>query len=147
MPDAPPSLAIVAQYTAALAARDSVAMDALRAPHFVLDYVYGDAFERSPLSAEETRAFWPAWFAAFPEMDLEVSRTIAAESVVVVQWVFTGTHSGPLVPSTFGRHVEPTGRTIQLRGASVYDLSDGLVQRETLYLDFATLWVELGAEL
>lgn len=147
MPDVPTSLAVVAEYAAALAARDSARMDALRSPDFVLDYVYGDAFERPPLSAEETRAFWPAWFAAFPEMDLEVTRTIAAEAVTVLQWVFTGTHSGPLAPPAFGRHVPPTGRTIQLRGVSIYDLGDGLVRRETLYVDFATLWVELGTEL
>ena len=131
----------------ALAARDSEQMDALRSPDFVLDYVYADAFERSPLSAEETKEFWPAWFAGFPEMDLEVTRTVAAETVVVTQWTFAGTNTGPLEPPAFGKRLEPTGRTIQFRGVSIYDISEGLIQRETLYMDFATLWVELGVEL
>jgi predicted ester cyclase len=130
-----------------LAAQDSEQMDALRSPAFVLDYVYADAFERRPLSAEETKEFWPAWFAGFPEMDLEVTRTIAAETVVVTQWVFTGTNTGLLEPAALGRRVEPTGRTIQFRGVSIYDIGGGLIQRETLYMDFATLWVELGVEL
>ena len=77
----------------------------------------------------------------------EPAGTIAAETVVVVQWTFTGTHTGTLKTPAFGKHVEPTSRTIQIRGISVYDVSGGLIQRETLYMDFATLWVELGVEL
>jgi predicted ester cyclase len=143
----PPSLQVVAQYAAALAARDSTGMSVLRTPDFRLDYVHLDAFEGEPLSAQETESFWPAWFTGFPEMDFEITRTIAAETVVVVQWTFTGTNKGALVPQVFGRAIEPTGRTVRLRGLSVYDVSEGLIQRETLYLDYATLWVELGVEL
>jgi steroid delta-isomerase-like uncharacterized protein len=145
--DEPQSLDVIREYVRALKAKDGEGMQALRAPGFVMDYVYSDAFGRSPLSADETEAFWPAWFAGFPEMDFELTRTIAAESVVVVQWTFTGTHTGVLEPAAFGRRVEPTGGTIQLRGISVYDIAEGLIQRETMYLDFATLWVELGIEL
>jgi steroid delta-isomerase-like uncharacterized protein len=122
-------------------------MAALRAPEFVLDYVHRDAFGSDPLPAQATQGFWTAWFTGFPEMDFEVTRTIAAERVVVIQWTLTGTHSGPLETAAFGKHVEPTGRTISLRGVSIFDISDGLIQRETLYIDFATLWVELGVEL
>ena len=122
-------------------------MAALRSPDYVLDYVHLDAFAGRPQSAEETAGFWPAWFAGFPEMDFEVARTIAAESVVVVQWTFTGTHSGALEPQVFSRQIAPTGRTIRLRGVAVYDVREGLIQRETLYIDYATLWVELGVDL
>jgi hypothetical protein len=76
-----------------------------------------------------------------------VSRTIAAESVVVSEWVFTGTNTGPLTAPVFGQDMEPTGRTIRLRGVSVLDVEDGLVQRETIYMDLATLFVELGVTL
>ncbi len=141
------SLAVVAGYVAALAARDSAGMDAFCATDYILDLVQRDAFEQEALSHEETVAFWPAWFAGFPEMDYEVTRTIAAETVVVTQWVFMGTNSGPLTAPIFGRDLEPTGRTVRLRGVSIYDLQDGLIQRETLYLDLATLLVELGVTL
>ncbi|UCC65117.1 MAG: ester cyclase [Anaerolineae bacterium] len=147
MRDTPSALVVVSEYVAALAACDSAKMHALHSPDFVLDWVYADAFEDRPRSAEETKAFWPAWFAGFPEMDYEVTRTIAAEKVVVTQWTFTGTNIGPLGPPAFGRHLEPTGRTIQLRGVSIYDVSEGLIQRETTYLDLATLMVELGITL
>jgi steroid delta-isomerase-like uncharacterized protein len=145
--DAPSSLHVVSQYTAALGARDGEQMAALRAPEFVLDYVHRDAFGSDPLPAQATRGFWSAWFTGFPEMDFEVTRTIAAERVVVLQWALTGNHSGPLEIAAFGKHVEPTGRTISLRGVSIFDVGEGLIQRETLYIDYATLWVELGVEL
>jgi steroid delta-isomerase-like uncharacterized protein len=141
------SLEVVGDYLSALAAADSTAMDACRAPDYVLDLVQGDAFQQDALTHEETRAFWPSWFASFPEMDYQVTRTIAAETVVVSQWVFAGTNSGPLTSPVFGRDMNPTGRTIRLRGVSVFDVVDGRIQRETLYIDLATLFVELGVTL
>ena len=140
----PGSLSIVEKYTAALMARNALSMQAMRTPDFILDWVHTDAFENKPLSPEQTNQFWPAWFQGFSEVDYEVTRTIAAEIVVVVQWTFTGTHDGLLGPPIFEPPLEPTGKTIRLRGVSVYDLQDGLLARETMYIDLATLWVELG---
>ncbi len=145
MPQTSPSLELIAQYITAMAAGDSQTMETLRAPDFILDWVHGDAFEDTPLSQAQTNQFWPAWFAAFPEKDYEVTRTIAAETVVVTQWVFTGTHTQPLGPPVFDPEMPPTGKTICFRGVSIYDLHDGLIQRETAYLDLATVMVELGA--
>jgi steroid delta-isomerase-like uncharacterized protein len=142
----PSALDLVSKYVAALASGDSERMNALRSQDFVLDFVYSDAFESGPLSEKETEAFWPAWFAGFPEMDFEVTRTIAAEKVVVTQWVFTGTNSGPLGSPIFESGREPTDRTIRFRGVSIYDVHGGLIQRETTYMDLATLMVELGVE-
>jgi steroid delta-isomerase-like uncharacterized protein len=141
------SLDVISGYLAALAGRDSEGMEAFRASDYVLDLVERDAFEQEALSREETRSFWPSWFASFPEMDFQVTRTIAAEVVVVTQWIFVGTNSGRLTEPVFGRDLEPTGKTIRLRGVSIYDLRDGLIQRETLYMDLATLLVELGVTL
>jgi steroid delta-isomerase-like uncharacterized protein len=142
-----PALDVVSEYSAALAHQDTGRMNALRSLDFVLDFVHGDAFEDNPLSGRQTEEFWPSWFAAFPEMDIEVTRTIAAEEVVVMQWVFTGTNTGPLQPPILDELVEPTGRTIRLRGVSIYDVADGLLRRETMYIDLATVMVELGVEL
>jgi steroid delta-isomerase-like uncharacterized protein len=142
----PSSLQITTEYIEALATGDSKRMDSLRATEFVLDFVHVDAFAGGSWSAEEAERFWPSWFAAFPEMDYAVRRTVAAKDVVVTQWVFTGTHTGSLGPPILERPVAPTGRTIRVRGVSIYDVGGGLIQRETLYLDFATLLVELGVE-
>ena len=140
----PPSLEIIARYVAALSAGNYARMQTMRAPDFVLDWVHGDAFADTPVTNEQMNRFWPVWFAAFPEMDYEVTRTIAAETVVVTQWVFSGTHAAPLGPPVFDPALPPGGKTIRFRGVSIYDITAGLIQRETMYIDLATLMVELG---
>jgi steroid delta-isomerase-like uncharacterized protein len=145
--EAPTALDVTSEYVAALASRDSTGMDALRSPEFVLDFVHGDASEANPLTLDETRQFWSAWFVAFPELDYEVTRTIVAEHVIVMQWTFTGTNSGPLPPLPLDKGGRALGQTIRLRGISVYDVNEGYIQRETAYIDMATLMVELGVEL
>jgi hypothetical protein len=77
-------------------------------------------------------------------MDYEATRTIAADTVVVVQWTFTGTHDGVLGNPVFDPPLESTRRTIRLRGITVFELEEFLLNRETMYIDLATLWVELG---
>ena len=80
-------------------------------------------------------------------MDYEVTRTIAADDVVVTQWIFTGTHTEQLGPPIFDPPVAPTSRTVMFRGVSIYDIEEGLIQRETSYMDLATIMVELGVEV
>lgn len=143
----PGAIGVVADYSAAMAAGDTDAMANLRSDDYVLDWVHGDAFEDRPLTAAEATLFWPSWFGGFPEMDWQVTRTIAGGSVAVVQWTFTGIHSQPIHPPIFSEAIEPTGRTISFRGITVYDVDDGLIQRETVYIDLATIFVELGVEV
>ena len=138
---------IVSRFVSALAVQDTVTMQSLHAQDYIIDWVYGDAFENPPSSAAESAAFFPAWFAGFDEIDYDVKRTIAAEEVVVTEWVFTGTHTGSLGPPVFEERLAPTGRTIQFRGVTIYDVGEGLIQRETIYMDLATLLVELGARV
>jgi steroid delta-isomerase-like uncharacterized protein len=137
------ALEIIAEYSSALVSGDNLTMDSLRSQDFELDFVQRDAFDSSPLSNEETKTFWPDWFSAFPQRDYHITRTIAGEEVVVTQWAFSGTHLGPLSHPIFGEPIEATGKTICFRGISVYDVRNGLVCRETTYMDLSTLFVEL----
>lgn len=140
----PGSLSTIKKYITALKTADTLTMEAMRTPDFILDWVHADAFQDKPLTYQATNLFWPAWFKGFSEMDYEATRTIASETVVVVQWTFTGTHDGFLGNPIFDPPLAPTGKTIRLRGISVFDLQDQLLRRETMYIDLATLWVELG---
>lgn len=135
---------VISKYVAAMAVGDTDTMESFHADEFMVDWVMGDSFENPPSSVEESNKFFPAWFSGFDDMDYEVKRTIAADEVVVTEWVFIGTHTGSLGPPVFEKTLDPTGRTIQLRGATVYDVSEGLIQKETIYMDLATLIVELG---
>jgi len=138
------ALAIVTEYVSALIAKDRERMDALRSEDYSLDFVHDDAKGERPHSRDYARSFWSAWFVAFPDADWEFTRTIVAEAVVVCEGIFTATHTGPLGKPVADQVIPPTGRTVRFRGAFVYDLQGGLIQRETCYLDVATFWVELG---
>lgn len=140
------ALDVVAEYVAGFADGDPERMARVRSAEFSLDWVHGDAFGSSPMTREAAESFWPAWLAAFSELDLEVTRTIAAEQLVVTQWTFRGLHSAPLGPPVFETPREPTGRSIEFRGASFYDVEGGAIRRDTTYMDLATLLVELGPD-
>ncbi len=140
-------LKLISEYVEALAERDTDQIRTLCSREKVLDLVYSDAEGRKPLSAEESQMFWSAWFTAFPnDYDFEVTRTIAAKEVVVMQWVFRGTFAGILGPPISAQPIAPTGKTIQFRAVSIFDITNSLIQRETIYMDLATWFVEVGLE-
>ena len=134
-------------YTEAISSGDIESMKALYAENFTLDFVARDAFEGQALTVEEAAQFWGSWFEAFPERDYQVTRSIAAEEIVVTQWIFIGTNTGPLMPLIFEEQRVGTGQTVRFRGVSVYDIKEGMLERETTYLDLGTLLVELGATI
>jgi steroid delta-isomerase-like uncharacterized protein len=141
------SLSLIHQYVRALSSRDVASMQKLRSSDFVLDWVHNDASANNPVTKDEVNQFWSVWFAAFLEMDYEITRTIAGENVVITQWTFTGIQSGPLDKPVFPKTIEPTGKAIRLRGISVYDIESELISKETIYIDLATLFVELGVTI
>ncbi len=141
------TLDIISAYWSALAAGDGARMSDLHGEDYVLDLVHRDAFASKPISDERTSTFWPSWFDSFSDMDYQVARTIAAESMAITEWIFRGAHTGPITPPVFERRMAATGRTIQFRGATFYDIQHGLIQRETIYLDLGTVLVELGVML
>ena len=137
------SLEVVAEYAEAICASDGERMAACRSEGYLLDFVHRDASGGAPLSEGEARQFWNAWFKAFPEMDFQVTRTILAEGVAVTQWIFTAMNGGPIMPPISDTPVEPTGKPIRFRGVSIFELNQGLIQHENMYIDFATIWAEL----
>jgi predicted ester cyclase len=137
---------IAARYAAARAALQEERMHALRAGGYQLDAVYLDAYGAAPQAEPEGMDMYRCLFSACPDGDLAVTRTIASAEVVVQEWTFHGTHTGRTECWAVRGHPhgQPTGREVRLRGVSIYDIIGGLIQRETIYLDHATLLVELG---
>ena len=55
------------------------------------------------------------------------------------QWTMTGTHRGPWLG------LAPTGRRVEVRGATFSEFrADGLVIRDTHYIDLRALLSQLG---
>jgi steroid delta-isomerase-like uncharacterized protein len=81
---------------------------------------------------DEIRALFGELFAAVPDLDMVVEHVTADDERCVIQWRSRGTHSGgPL------NGVEPTGRTIEMRGVDAMEVEDGLIVRNTVYYDGA----------
>ncbi len=141
------ALEIVSEYLQAIDEADVERMVTLQTEDFSLDFVHRDAFAQEPFTRSEAVAFWTAWFKAFPEMDIRVTRTVVADPLVITEWIFTGTHTGQLGPPVFENTVHPTGKTIRFRGISIYELYRDQVKRLQMYLDMATVLVELGTSV
>lgn len=94
----------------------------------------GDAVGR-----EAIVGYFRDMFAAIPDLDIAVERTVAAPPYVVVQWRLTGTFTGRRLQG-----VRPTGRRIDLRGCDVAEIRDGLVVDNTVYWDGAEFARQVG---
>jgi steroid delta-isomerase-like uncharacterized protein len=95
---------------------------------------------------EQIRAVGEAVFAAFPDFTATPVAGFVSGNRAVVEWVLSGTYEG-----TFGALPPGTGQEVEIRVATVLDLTDnGLIAHDREYWDFATLLDQLrllpGAE-
>ncbi|HEY6807386.1 MAG TPA: ester cyclase [Gemmatimonadales bacterium] len=75
---------------------------------------------------------------AFADFHFAPARTVAAGDVVLVEGVFTGTHTGPW------RGLPATGRRIRLAMALVFEFAGDALVCERLYFDLGTALRQLG---
>lgn len=59
------------------------------------------------------------------------------------EWVFVGTHTGPLVLPD-GTEVPPTGRRVQVQGMELVRMRDGKIVVDNLYYDSVAVAAQLG---
>jgi steroid delta-isomerase-like uncharacterized protein len=110
----------------ALARRDAEGMGACYAEDAVVDFV--PIGERRGVA--EIKRELAGFFAAVPDLETEWSITTADDRVAVVEWTMRGTFSG----ETF-QGVEPTGKSVELRGVDVMQIANGKIQHNTAYYD------------
>jgi steroid delta-isomerase-like uncharacterized protein len=110
-------------YLAMLNDHDPDAVD-----HFVaVDYINHNAFVED--GREANRAFWTAFFAAFPDLTATMDDLVIAGDRVVGRFTYRGTHRG----SFYG--IPPTGQPIQMRSIDIWRVADS---------EFAEHWDELN---
>lgn len=117
---------VAKSYFAAVAARDADAMAAHWRPDGV-DELTSIGILRGP---DEVREFFGELFAALPDNETLVERITADDRVAVVQWRSSGTHTG--APLT---GIDPTHRLVELRACDCIEVDDGLIVRNTAYVD------------
>jgi predicted ester cyclase len=86
----------------------------------------------------EIERIYRLWFNAFPDLAM-VQTDLAIDGDLAILLVdISGTHSGDF----FG--LAATGRRVQVTGAFVYRLKDGLIQHERRILDFTGVLIQVG---
>lgn len=121
---------------AAFAAGDAAAMAACWRPGGI-DRMVGQAEVTAP---DELREFFVGFFAAFPDLGVEVIEEVAAEGSYWVRWLGRGTFSG----STSYNGIEPNGAPVELEGCDCFQVEDGLIVANNAYVDGATLARQIG---
>ena len=80
-------------------------------------------------------------FAAFPDFKLELKSILRDASRLAHERVISGTQAGALS----GLGIPTTGKSFSIRGASITELRDGKMSRNTDYWNLATMLQQLGA--
>lgn len=75
---------------------------------------------------------------AFPDVESTIEEMIAEGNSVAVRWVDRGTHKG------IWRGVAPTGKGVELRGATIFTIEDGKIVAGMGEIDFMGLMRQLG---
>ncbi len=88
---------------------------------------------------EAIRDYAAGLLTGFPDFHLERRMLLIDGTTNSDQWVMTGTHTGDYLG------IAPTGRGVEVRGATFSEFGDdGLVVRDTHYVDVASLLRQLG---
>jgi steroid delta-isomerase-like uncharacterized protein len=100
-------------------------------------------YEDVPLSVvnhgkDELRAFAQQVFDAFPDLRIEPTAQVASDDWALLEWIMSGTHQGDL-PG-----MPATAKRFSVRGATVLQLENGQISRNSDYWDMATLRTQLG---
>ena len=91
---------------------------------------------------EDVLAFLGAFWEAFPDGRLELSKVLGEGSVAAAEGRFIGTHSGLFRTAT--ADVPATGRPVDFRWMSAYEARGDELASEHLFFDQVELLTQLG---
>jgi len=109
-------------------------IDELLAP----DYVLHDPANPMVQDRETFKQFLNGHYVAFPDIQWTIEDVVAEGDRVVVRWILTGTHQGPLMG------IPPTGKQVSMWGISIYRIAEGKVAEEWAVADVMGLMQQLG---
>lgn len=93
---------------------------------------------------EGYRKDYERWRAAFPDGTVEITKIIAEDGWVVIEYTNSGTNTGPL--KTAIGEFPPTNRKIEVKYCSVMEIKNGKVISGRDYYDVNTILRQLGLE-
>jgi ketosteroid isomerase-like protein len=127
-------MAIVERFAAAFNRRDIEGIVAC----FTEDATYGDLFYGEAVGDDGLRALFGRMLREGAEVDWALDHVVTSPSVEIAEWSFRLVVSDAVPRSA--------GRTVSLRGVSVFELRDGLCCAYREYFDRGVGLVQLGLE-
>jgi steroid delta-isomerase-like uncharacterized protein len=100
------------------------------------------ATNRKANGVNDTIALWKGWAKALPDSKATIDNQFVSDNTVILEVTWRGTHSGPL-PTPRGE-IAPTGKSIELRGCQVIEVSGERAKTIRHYFDMNTLLQQLG---
>jgi steroid delta-isomerase-like uncharacterized protein len=91
---------------------------------------------------EANRAYNQAWFDAFPDAHLSITRRIVSGNVTVEEGAFEGTHTGTF--RTPAGDVPATGKWVKGSYCGIQEYEGDLIKGGRLYYDQVDLLTQLG---
>ena len=120
----------------AVAAKDLEALETIWHDDLVEDFVVLGPVE----GKEAALSFFAELFRALPDMEFSIERVMGVDATTAVgQWHLQGTFTG----GTF-QGLQPTGRSLDLRGVDIMEFEDGLLRRNTIYYDGLSFARQVG---
>ena len=87
-------------------------------------------------------AFQRGWYAGFSDAKTVLTSIVVSGNQVATEFAGRGTHDGPF--TTPMGEIPATGRQVDIRFCSVWDIRDGKVAASRTYYDTATFARQLG---
>jgi predicted ester cyclase len=84
-----------------------------------------------------------AFLTAVPDMHHDIVRTFEDGDTIVVEGIYSGTHTGPL--ATPDGTLPPSGNRFALPYVDLFEVHDGVCTSHRVYWDNVTLMSQLGA--
>jgi steroid delta-isomerase-like uncharacterized protein len=120
------------------------AHDLSRAEHYEADdYTFEAPGANGVQNGDQARAYIQGFIDAFSDLHFELKQKIAQGDYVVINWVGSGTHTGPLRTPT-GATIPPTGKKVVVPGSNTYQIKNGKAVAGQTYWDMVTLLAQLG---
>jgi predicted ester cyclase len=111
-----------------------------------VDYKFegpGTGHNGDALNRDQAKAYTQGFITGFPDLHFELTQKIAQGEYVVINWVASGTHTGPL-PTPTGDTLPATGKKATVSGSTTYQIINGKVVKGWTYWDMVSLLSQLG---
>jgi steroid delta-isomerase-like uncharacterized protein len=106
---------------------------------YASDYEGQDVAQSGPEQGPEgIRQSLARYLHAFPDLHFTPEATLGQGDQVALFWTARGTHRGKIM------NIPPTGRSIQVRGVSLFTLEGGKIRRAIIIWDVAGLLRAIG---